>query len=88
MFTQEGVVLTEMLKPLEKLSESEFEGMQCISRVVTHVFKHLTLKFVNNRFEWMLPVILSKSTDPMRANIRSLCCAEMGFIQSSGCSGE
>jgi asparaginyl-tRNA synthetase len=32
---------------------------------MTCVLKHLTLEFVNRGFEWLLPVILSKSTDPL-----------------------
>jgi asparaginyl-tRNA synthetase len=32
---------------------------------MTYVLKHLTLDFVNRGFEWLLPVIFSKSTDPL-----------------------
>jgi len=57
--------LIEIPKSLEQLSESEIERKQCISRVVTYVLKHLTSEFVNRGFEWLLPVIFSKSTDPL-----------------------
>lgn len=57
--------LNAMPKPLEQLSESEIERKLCISRVMTHVLKYLTCKFVNDGFEWLLPVIFSKSTDPL-----------------------
>ena len=57
--------LTEMPKPLEQLSKSEIERKRCVSRVTTHTLKHLTHKFVNSGFEWLLPVIFSKSTDPL-----------------------
>lgn len=57
--------LIEMPKPLEQLSESELKRKRCISKVMTHVLNHLTCKFVNSRFEWMLPVVFSKSTDPL-----------------------
>lgn len=32
---------------------------------MTHVLKYLTCKFVSGGYEWMLPVIFSKSTDPL-----------------------
>jgi len=57
--------LTEMPKSLEQLSESEMERKRCISRVMTYVLKYLTFEFVNRGFEWLLPVIFSKSTDPL-----------------------
>jgi asparaginyl-tRNA synthetase len=55
----------EMPKPLEQLSEGEMERKRCISKVMTHVLKYFTSQFINEGFEWLLPVILSKSTDPL-----------------------
>jgi len=55
----------ETTKPLEQLSKSEIERKLYTSRVMTRVLKHLTLEFVNRGFEWLLPVIFSKSTDPL-----------------------
>jgi len=55
----------EMPKPLEELSEGEIERKRCISKVMTHMLRYLTGKFVDEGFEWLLPVILSKSTDPL-----------------------
>jgi len=57
--------LVEMTKPLEKLSEIEIEKKWHVSRVMTHVLKYLTSKFVDSEFEWLLPVIFSMSTDPL-----------------------
>lgn len=57
--------LIELPKSLEQLPESEIERKRCISRVMTCVLKHLTSDFVNRWFEWLLPVIFSKSTDPL-----------------------
>jgi len=57
--------LIEIPKSLEQLSESEIGRKRCISRVMTCVLKHLTSDFVNRWFEWLLPVIFSKSTDPL-----------------------
>ncbi len=55
----------EMPKPLEFLSQSEVERKFRISRVMTHVLKHLASEFTSNCFEWLLPVMLSQSTDPL-----------------------
>lgn len=52
-------------KPLEQLCESEIEKRRYISRVMTHTLKYLTGEFVKRGFEWLLPVIFSKSTDPL-----------------------
>ncbi len=57
--------LIEAPKPLQKLSQIEIKRKMCISRVMTHVLEYLTCKFVNSGFEWLLPVIFSKSTDPL-----------------------
>jgi len=55
----------EIPKSLEQLSEGEIERKLCTSKILTCVLKHLTLEFMNRGFEWLLPVIFSKSTDPL-----------------------
>jgi len=55
----------EIPKSLEQLSADEIERKLCTGRVMTCVLKHLTLEFMNRGFEWLLPVIFSKSTDPL-----------------------
>ncbi|MEM3443205.1 MAG: asparagine synthetase, partial [Candidatus Bathyarchaeia archaeon] len=57
--------LMKIPKPLEQLSESELQRKQRIGKVLTHVLKYLTGEFVKDGFEWLLPVIFSKSTDPL-----------------------
>jgi len=52
-------------KPLEQMSKEEIERKQHMGRVTTHVLKHLTNHFTEEGFEWILPVIFSKSTDPL-----------------------
>jgi asparaginyl-tRNA synthetase len=52
-------------KPLEQLSEAELLRKKCIGRVMTHTLSYLTGEFVRNEFEWLLPVVFSKSTDPL-----------------------
>jgi asparaginyl-tRNA synthetase len=55
----------EIPKPLDQLSESEIERKSCIGRVMTYTLKNLTSKFTDNGFQWLLPVALSRSTDPL-----------------------
>jgi asparaginyl-tRNA synthetase len=57
--------LVEMPKPLERLRESEMERKHCICKVMTHALRYLTGEFVRSGFEWLLPVIFSKTTDPL-----------------------
>jgi asparaginyl-tRNA synthetase len=57
--------LIEIPKPLEQLSKSELQRKQYIGKVITHVLRYLTEEFVKEEFEWLLPVIFSKSTDPL-----------------------
>jgi asparaginyl-tRNA synthetase len=57
--------LVEIPKSLEQLSRSEMERKQYISKLMTYVLRYLTYKFVDDGFEWLLPVIFSKSTDPL-----------------------
>ena len=52
-------------KSLDKLTESEIKRKSCIAKVMTYTLRNLTSQFVNNGFEWLLPVTLSQSTDPL-----------------------
>jgi asparaginyl-tRNA synthetase len=62
---QKSATLVEIPKPLEQLSESEIERKSIIGRVMTHTLKNLTSKFTNSGFQWLLPVALSRCTDPL-----------------------
>jgi asparaginyl-tRNA synthetase len=55
----------EMPKPLEQLSSVELEKKACIGKIMTHTLKSLTNTFLNQGFEWLLPVALSQCTDPL-----------------------
>jgi asparaginyl-tRNA synthetase len=55
----------KMPKPLEQLSPSELERKACIGKIMTCTLKSLTDAFVNQGFEWLLPVALSQCTDPL-----------------------
>ncbi|MBM4400479.1 MAG: asparagine synthetase [Crenarchaeota archaeon] len=57
--------LTELPKPLDQLSQSEIERKSCIGKVMTYTLKNLTSQFVDKGFQWLLPVALSQSTDPL-----------------------
>jgi asparaginyl-tRNA synthetase len=57
--------MIEIPKPLDQLSESEMERKSCIGRVMTYTLTNLTCKFTSNGFQWLLPVALSQSTDPL-----------------------
>jgi asparaginyl-tRNA synthetase len=61
----EKEVMVEIPKPLDQLSESEMERKSCIGRIMTYTLTNLTCKFTNSGFQWLLPVALSKSTDPL-----------------------
>lgn len=52
-------------KPLDELSSVEIENKRLIGRVTTYVLKYLSSKLVDYGFEWILPVVFSKSTDPL-----------------------
>jgi len=57
--------INELPKPLEQLSRDEIARKKCVSRVMTYTLQYLTSELIKNGFEWLLPVIFSKSTDPL-----------------------
>jgi len=63
--TLKSPVQIEAPKPLEALTESEIERKACIGKVMTYTLKNLTCKFLDIGFQWLLPVALSQSTDPL-----------------------
>lgn len=52
-------------KPLEELSPGEIERKRQMARVSTKSLRYLTDSLVGRGFEWLLPVVFSKSTDPL-----------------------
>jgi asparaginyl-tRNA synthetase len=52
-------------KPLEQLTATELERKACIGKVMTYTLRSLTNTFVSKGFQWLLPVALSQSTDPL-----------------------
>lgn len=57
--------LIEIPKPLDQLTETEIKRKACIGKVMTYTLKSLSNTFVNKGFQWLLPVALSQSTDPL-----------------------
>ena len=62
---QRSLTIAELPRPLEELSEDEIHRKHTISRVMTRTLNCLTQEFVRDDFEWLLPVVLSQSTDPL-----------------------
>jgi asparaginyl-tRNA synthetase len=52
-------------RPLDDLSTEELARKQEIAKVATDTLRYLTDAFVARGFDWLLPVIFSKSTDPL-----------------------
>jgi len=63
--TSQQCVQVDLPKPLDLLSDSELARKACIGRVMTYTLRSLTSKFVDSGFQWLLPVALSQSTDPL-----------------------
>jgi asparaginyl-tRNA synthetase len=63
--TTQQCVAVELPKPLDLLSDIELDRKACIGKVMTYTLKSLTSKFVDSGFQWLLPVALSQSTDPL-----------------------
>jgi asparaginyl-tRNA synthetase len=55
----------EIPKPLDQLTASEIERKACIGKVMTYTLRSLSTTFVNKGYQWLLPVALSQSTDPL-----------------------
>ena len=59
------VSLADLPRPLDQLSPTELDRKACIGKVMTHTLQSLTSTFVASGFQWLLPVALSQSTDPL-----------------------
>ncbi len=58
-------VSIEAPKALDQLTETEIQRKACIGRIMTYSLGSLTSTYVNRGFQWLLPVALSQSTDPL-----------------------
>jgi asparaginyl-tRNA synthetase len=63
--TIETTGAVEIPKPLENLTGEELARKRQIARVSTEALGYLTKTFTQDGFDWLLPVVFSKSTDPL-----------------------
>jgi asparaginyl-tRNA synthetase len=52
-------------KPLDKLTAAELERKACIGKIMTYTLQSFTNTYIKKGFQWLLPVALSQSTDPL-----------------------
>lgn len=52
-------------KPLDQLTAAEFDRKAAIGKIMTYTLKSLTDTYVAKGFDWLLPIALSQSTDPL-----------------------
>jgi len=57
--------LDELPGPLCTLSDKELERKIAIGGITTKTLSFMTQSLVDKGFSWMLPVVLSKTTDPL-----------------------
>jgi asparaginyl-tRNA synthetase len=62
---KQTVSILEFPKPLDELSKGEVKRKACIGRLMTYTLNNLTSQFVDKGFQWLLPIALSQSTDPL-----------------------
>ncbi len=55
----------QVADPLERLSKEDLQRKTNISRVMTETLRYLSNELVRQDFEWLLPVVFSKTTDPL-----------------------
>jgi asparaginyl-tRNA synthetase len=52
-------------KSLDQLTTQEIEKKTSIGQIMTYTLGNLTSTYVKHGFQWLLPVVLSQSTDPL-----------------------
>jgi asparaginyl-tRNA synthetase len=62
---QEFAQVIEVPKPLDQLTALEIARKACIGKIMTYTLQSLTNTFISRGFQWLLPVALSQSTDPL-----------------------
>jgi asparaginyl-tRNA synthetase len=55
----------EVAEPLERLSKEDLQRKTSISSVMTETLRYLSNELTSQDFDWLLPVVFSKSTDPL-----------------------
>ena len=62
---EEPARVVEIPRPLEELSGRQQVRKHQLARVSTETLRYLTDTFAERGFDWLLPVVLSKATDPL-----------------------
>ena len=65
MTPKECIPTIDPPKSLDQLTAQEIERKACIGRITTYTLGSLTSTYVSKGFQWLLPVALSQSTDPL-----------------------
>jgi len=52
-------------EPLDRLSKEDLERKTNISKVMTATLRYLSSELSKEKFDWLLPVVFSKTTDPL-----------------------
>ncbi|MGA2874588.1 MAG: asparagine synthetase A [Nitrososphaerales archaeon] len=55
----------QVAEPLERLSKEDLQRKANISRVMTETLRYLSNELASQKFDWLLPVVFSKTTDPL-----------------------
>ena len=63
--TQSAAEYSPIANPLEKLSKEDLQRKTNISKVMTETLRYLTGELSSQDFNWLLPVVFSKITDPL-----------------------
>ncbi|MDR2719940.1 MAG: asparagine synthetase A [Nitrososphaerota archaeon] len=63
--TQEPNPTNSPPKSLDQLTSQEIERKTNIGKIVTYTLGSLTSTYVKEGFQWLLPIVLSQSTDPL-----------------------
>lgn len=63
--TIEMTDLVDIPRPLEELTASELARKKHVGAISTETLRYLTGAFATRGFDWLLPVVFSKSTDPL-----------------------
>ncbi|MGI0091344.1 MAG: asparagine synthetase A [Nitrososphaerales archaeon] len=55
----------QIANPLERLSAGDLQRKMNISKVMTETLRYLSNELASQGFDWLLPVVFSKTTDPL-----------------------
>ncbi|MCL5066871.1 MAG: asparagine synthetase A [Thaumarchaeota archaeon] len=65
VFLVEIMQSAQIANPLERLSKQDLDRKTNISKVMTETLRYLSGEITSEGFDWLLPVVFSKTTDPL-----------------------